>query len=147
MTIYIFLVIFVTLLFLRHSSSCAAMRVWAVDDGIKINPQTGKAFEDSEIYPGDFVGFDGPVPCIRLKLLRRGSQDFEYMWLLAQLRDDKSAIDKIVNSVLFRAMHEALKPGQDYWEPRERDSRSHNPAQWDDARNKLVQAILNSAGG
>jgi len=95
------------------------------------------------IYPGDIAGFDGPVPCIRLKLLRRGSQDFEYMWLLAQQTDDKSVIDNIANSVLFRAMHEGLKVGQDYWQPRERDSRSHNPAQWDAARRKLAMAILN----
>ena len=95
------------------------------------------------IYPGDFVGFDGPIPCIRLKALRRGSQDFEYMWLLAQLTGDKSIADKIVNGVLFRAMHEALKPGQDYWKPRERDSRSHDPAQWDEARHKLAQEIHN----
>ncbi|MBM4039699.1 MAG: hypothetical protein FJ290_14415, partial [Planctomycetes bacterium] len=29
----------------------AAMRVWAVDDGLRIDPQTGKAFEDNAIYP------------------------------------------------------------------------------------------------
>jgi hypothetical protein len=96
------------------------------------------------IYPGDFVGFDGPIPCIRLKALRRGSQDFEYMWLLAQLTGDKSIVDKIVNGVLFRAVHEALKPGQDYWKPREGDSRSHDPAQWDEARCKLAREILNA---
>jgi hypothetical protein len=95
------------------------------------------------IYPGDFVGFDGPIPCIRLKALRRGSQDFEYMWLLAQLTGDKSIADRIVGGVLFRAMHEAMKPGQDYWKPRERDSRSHDPARWDEARHKLAQEIHN----
>lgn len=96
------------------------------------------------IYPGDFVGFDGPIPSIRLKALRRGSQDFEYMWLLAELTGDKGVVDKIVNGVLFRAMHEALKPGQDYWKPRERDSRSHDPAQWEQARCKLAREILNA---
>lgn len=102
------------------------------------------------IYPGDFVGVDEPVPCIRLKLLRRGSQDFEYMWLLAQQTDDESTIDEIADSILFRAMHEGLKAGQDYWAPRERDSRSHNPAQWDEARRELAKAILSGgrcAGG
>ena len=29
----------------------AAMRIWVVDDGLRINPQTGKAFEDNAIYP------------------------------------------------------------------------------------------------
>jgi len=96
------------------------------------------------IYPGEFVGLEGPVASIRLKALRRGSQDFEYMWLLAQLAGEKTVADKIVNSVLFRAMHEALKPGQDYWKPRQRDSRSHDPAQWDQARRKLAREILNA---
>ena len=94
------------------------------------------------IYPGEFIGLEGPVASIRLKALRRGSQDYEYMWLLAQLAGKKTVADKIVNGVLFRAMHEALKPGQDYWKPRQRDSRSHDPAQWDQARRKLAQEIL-----
>ena len=94
------------------------------------------------IYPGDFLGLDGPVPCIRLKALRRGSQDFEYLWLLSQRKGGARAADEIVNSVLFRAMHEALKPGQDYWQPRERDSRSHDPERWDQARRKLAERIL-----
>ena len=70
------------------------------------------------IYPGDFLGLDGPVPCIRLKALRRASQDYEYIWLLSQRTGDARAADEIVDSVLLRAMHEALKPGQDYWKPR-----------------------------
>ena len=31
----------------------AGVRLWAVDDGVRIDPRTGKAFEDSEIYPED----------------------------------------------------------------------------------------------
>jgi len=64
------------------------------------------------------------------------------MWLLSELTGSKSAADRIVDGVLFRAMHEALKPGQDYRQPRARDSRSHDPGQWDEARRKLAQAIL-----
>jgi len=94
------------------------------------------------IYPGQFVGLDGPVPCIRLKALRRGSQDFEYMRLLAQRTGSTRAADEIVDSVLFRAMHEALKPGQDYWKPKQRDTRSHDPQEWDKARRRLAERIL-----
>jgi hypothetical protein len=93
------------------------------------------------IYPGEFLGLDGPVPCIRLKALRRGSQDFEYVRLLAQRVSDARA-DQIVETVLFRAMHEALKPGQDYWKPHERDTRSHDPEQWERARRQAAKAIL-----
>lgn len=94
------------------------------------------------LYPGEFLGIDGPVPCIRLKALRRASQDYEYMRLLAQKTGDPRAVDEIVSGVLFRAMHEALKPGQDYWQNRERDSRSHDPEQWDKARRSLAERIL-----
>jgi len=94
------------------------------------------------IYPGEFVGLDGPVSCIRLKALRRGSQDFEYMRLLSQRTGNKRAADEVVDGVLFRAMHEALKTGQDYWKPKERDSRSHDPEQWDKARRSLAERIL-----
>jgi hypothetical protein len=94
------------------------------------------------IYPGEFVGLDGPVPCIRLKALRRGSQDYEYMRLLAERTGDPKAVDEVVNGVLFRAMHEALKPGEDYWKGGARDSRSHDPEQWDRARRTLAERIL-----
>ena len=84
---------------------------------------------------------DGPVPCIRLKALRRGSQDYEYMRLLAEKERGRQAVDEIVSGVLFRAMHEALKPGQDDGQRRERDSRSHDPQQWDKARRKLAELL------
>lgn len=93
------------------------------------------------IYPGEFLGLDGPVPCIRLKALRRASQDYEYLRLLAEKMGHPRAVDDIVDGVLFRAMHEALKPGQDYWQPRERDSRSHDPQEWDNARRKLAELL------
>lgn len=96
------------------------------------------------IYPGQFVGMDGPVPSIRLKALRRGSQDYEYMRLLAEKTGGGQAVDEIADSVLFRAMHEALKPGQDYWQPRQRDSRSHDPQQWDRARRRLAELLQNN---
>lgn len=94
------------------------------------------------IYPGEFVGLPEPVPCIRLKALRRGAQDHEYLRLLARKSGDPGVADRIADGVLFRAMHEALKPGQDSGKPRERDSRSHDPAAWDAARRRLAEQIL-----
>ena len=35
-------------------------------------------------YPGKKYGYDGPIPCIRLKAMRRGLQDLEYALLLEQ---------------------------------------------------------------
>jgi len=38
-------------------------------------------------YPGTAVGYDGPVPSIRLKAIRDGVEDYEYLKLLADLGD------------------------------------------------------------
>jgi hypothetical protein len=37
-------------------------------------------------YPGKVVGIDGCVPSLKLKACRRGEQDLEYLWLVAQKR-------------------------------------------------------------
>ena len=43
-------------------------------------------------YPGTAVGYDGPVPSIRLKAIRDGVEDYEYLKLLAD-RGDKAFAD------------------------------------------------------
>jgi hypothetical protein len=40
-------------------------------------------------YPGHDLGFDGPVASFALKSLRRGAQDYEYLWLLKQAGKEK----------------------------------------------------------
>jgi hypothetical protein len=35
-------------------------------------------------YPGEPVGYHGPIASLRVKAIRRGAQDYEYLWLLAQ---------------------------------------------------------------
>jgi hypothetical protein len=42
---------------------------------------------------------DGPVPSIRFELLREGIEDYEYLWLLKSLGDEKFA-DEIVKSMV-----------------------------------------------
>jgi len=49
-------------------------------------------------YPGHDIGFDGPVASYALKSLRRGAQDYEYLWLLKQAGKEKEA-DAIVDTV------------------------------------------------
>jgi hypothetical protein len=52
-------------------------------------------------YPGSGVGYDGPLPSIRLKGMRRGLQDFEYLRLIEEgklkPRDD---LDTLADSVI-----------------------------------------------
>ncbi|MHB0959960.1 MAG: DUF4091 domain-containing protein [Pirellulaceae bacterium] len=50
------------------------------------------------LYPGKDAGLSGPVPSIRLKLIREALEDFEYMTLAAQ-QGHKAQVDEIVDSL------------------------------------------------
>jgi hypothetical protein len=49
-------------------------------------------------YPGYDVGIDGPIASFAVKSLRRGAQDYEYLWLLKEAGKEKDT-EAIVNSV------------------------------------------------
>lgn len=51
------------------------------------------------IYPGTAAGIDGPIPGFRLKNLRRGAQDFEYLYLLEKA-GQRAEAEKIAKSLL-----------------------------------------------
>ena len=76
------------------------------------------------IYRGDVMRFRDPVPSIRLKATRRGLQDYEYFWLLAQRPGGKQQADSLVNSIVYKqpfgakAMRdtEIWKNDPDQWE-------------------------------
>ena len=61
-------------------------------DSIRINGD-GLLF-----YPGYDAGIDGPIASFAMKSLRRGAQDYEYLWLLKQAGKEKDT-EAIVNSV------------------------------------------------
>jgi len=48
--------------------------------------------DGSLLYPGVKVGIDGPVASIRLKLIRDGIEDYEYLRLLAETRGQPAAL-------------------------------------------------------
>ena len=45
-------------------------------------------------YPGSRFGYDGPIPSLRLKTMRRGLQDFEYLRLIE--RSGKKTRDELI---------------------------------------------------
>jgi Glycoside hydrolase 123, catalytic domain len=47
--------------------------------------------DGSLLYPGKQVGLDGPVASIRLKLIREGIEDYQYLRLLAQAHGEEAA--------------------------------------------------------
>ena len=81
--------------------------------------------------PGETMGLDEPVASIRLKQLRRGSQDYEYFWLLAkQANGGQELADSTVSSIIhnFKEEEGAMgSPGM--W--------NHNPEEWERARIKI----------
>ena len=87
------------------------------------------------VYRGETMGLDDPVASIRLEGLRRGSQDYEYFWLLSQSAGEKEGVDTAVNTILhgsFTGRSSSLgAPGM--W--------NHDPDEWDRVRLKFGEAI------
>ncbi len=54
--------------------------------------------EGALVYPGEVVGYPGPVTSLRLKAIRDAIEDYEYLTMLASLGDRASAAD-IASSV------------------------------------------------
>jgi hypothetical protein len=88
------------------------------------------------LYPGPFVGIRGFVPSIRLKQVRRGMQDYEYLWLAAN-RGHATTADAVAARLVPRALHEAGPLGKmgaaGAW--------SRDPRAWAAAREELANAI------
>ena len=82
------------------------------------------------VYRGETMGLDEPVASIRLKALRRGSQDYEYFWLAAQLPDGRRTADQAVNPVLHGSISDRTSLGAPgMW--------THDPDEWERVRTNL----------
>ena len=113
-----------------------AVRNW--DDALLGN---GVLFYPGALLPTlGFPAVRGPVSSFRMKALRRGLLDYEYFALLEALGGDPDpVVRRIVRSALNDEEHEPYwkhplwsKPGD--W--------SHDPAEWDAARDELAREIL-----
>ena len=76
------------------------------------------------VYPARAVGYDGIVPSLRLKALRDGIEDYEYLAMLEKLGMAEEA-QKIVQS---------LAPSWFQWDP--------HPSDYEAARKQLAELIL-----
>lgn len=110
---------------------------WPVRDKgtIWTNPKN-KSWSNSQgvlIYPGRYIGTDEVIGSVRMKQIRRGMQDYEYMWLARQRGKNPNLV---VNSIIQKALDETTrgwgKPGE--W--------SHDPEEWFHARVKLAKMIM-----
>lgn len=89
------------------------------------------------VYPGQYVGRRGVVASIRLKQVRRGMQDYEYLWLARRVGDGAKA-DAIARRLVPRALHEAGPLGK---VGRGRGAWERDPRAWAAARLELARAI------
>lgn len=86
-------------------------------------------------YPGAKVGFAGPIPSLRLKLLRRGAFDADYLALLAAAGGRERALaiaERVLGANLDRSGRRSGEPGE--W--------SHDPDVWEDARRELARELV-----
>ncbi len=73
------------------------------------------------------MNYKQPIPSIRLKAQRRGLQDYEYFWLLAQKTGGKQTADEIVNGIVYKhPFGKSALLDTEIWK--------NNPEEWDTAR-------------
>ncbi len=85
-------------------------------------------------YRGETMGLAEPAASIRLKILRRGAQDYEYFWLLSQQPGGRERASEIVDSIIMEPAGHSGEFG--YWK--------RNSEEWERARHKagdLIQSL------
>jgi hypothetical protein len=86
------------------------------------------------VYRGETMGLDEPIPSIRLKGLRRGSQDYEYFWLLSHAKGGSQMVNEAVNAIVHGSLDDKTSLGAPgTW--------VHDPDEWDRIRVKFGDAI------
>ena len=78
------------------------------------------------------LNYPGPISSIRMKNLRRGAQDLEYIHFAKQA-GFKTEADEIVKKAIPRALSEVEKTENSTWSPRGND--------WDGYRRELTDLV------
>jgi hypothetical protein len=89
------------------------------------------------LYPGPYVGVRGVVASIRLKEVRRGLEDYEYLWLARRAGEGAKA-DAVARRLVPRALHEAGPLGK---VGERRGAWERDPRAWAAARLELARAV------
>jgi len=99
---------------------------WGNGDGLLFYPGREPFFQEQD------RGVNGPISSIRMKNLRRGIQDYEYLWLAAQ-RGRRTEADAIAREAVPAGMHETAADGPASW--------SSCGSDWDGYRRKAAELI------
>ncbi len=86
--------------------------------------------------PGIIPNVPVACPSIRLKTMRNGVQEYEYMRLLSALDKNEDRVTNIVNSIIDRPFGDQSVGKVDVW--------SYEPQQWDSKRVQLGELINQS---
>jgi hypothetical protein len=86
--------------------------------------------------PGVIPNVTGPCPSIRLKTMRDGVQEYEYMRLLSELDKNRTRVDSVVNSIIKQPFGPKSIGNLDVW--------SFDAQQWDEARIAMGKMINNA---
>ena len=73
------------------------MSVYVMDEFARVRPRD--AMEGSLLYPGVDAGVQGLVASIRLKEIREGLEDYEYLRLLAERRG-RAVAERVVKKIV-----------------------------------------------
>ncbi|MFK7691843.1 DUF4091 domain-containing protein [Paenibacillus sp. HJGM_3] len=99
---------------------------WGNGDGILFYPGRDPFYREQD------RGINGPISSIRMKNLRRGIQDYEYMWMASE-KGRREQVDAIVRQAVPRVLHEASRDHPVSWSPSGND--------WDACRMQLARLI------
>ena len=111
-----------------------SLRAWQYADTYRDDHGGVENGEGFLVYRGETMGLDEPVASIRLKSMRRGSQDYEYFWLLSQRKGGREQADALVNSVINEPLGSSESWGSaGMWK--------HNSEEWERARIKAGNLI------
>lgn len=83
--------------------------------------------------PGIIPNVNAACPSIRLKTMRNGVQEYEYMKMLAALDKSDNLINKIINRIINKPFGDSAIGNLNVW--------SYNPGQWDNSRLQLGELI------
>ncbi len=80
------------------------------------------------------MGYDEPIPSVRLKAQRRGLQDYEYFWLLSQKTASNQAANRLVDRIVYKQTFGVKAMGDtEIWR--------NNPDEWDKVRIETGEAL------
>ncbi len=86
--------------------------------------------------PGIVPNVGGACPSIRLKTMRDGVQEYEYMRLLSEIDGNDERVEEIVNQIIKQPFGEKSIGNLDVW--------TYDAAQWDRQRIQLGKLIVES---